>query len=348
MSGQGSQRAGELKQTERIRRTGGPHGGAAVGEKAEDFWSSARRLLVRMRPERLRIALVLLFTVVSVAASAVGPRILGHATDLVFAGLLGGRLSPDVDKETAVAELRAAGENEFADLVQGTDVVPGRGVDFSAVAEVLVWVLVLYVVGAVVAWLAGYVLNGLVQDVVRQLRADVEAKLHRLPLGYFDRQPRGELLSRATNDIDNVAQSLQQTLSQLLTALLTVVAVLGMMLWISPLLALVALVSIPASMVVAGQVMKRSQSLFIDQWRRTGALNSLVEENYSGHALVRLFGHRAEAAEQFRQVNDELYQASWRAQFVSGLVMPIMTLVGNVTYVLVAVVGALRVTTPIV
>ena len=133
-------------------------------------------------------------------------------------------------------------------------------------------------------------------------------------------------------------------MSQLLTALLTVVATLAMMLWISPLLALVALVSIPASMLVAGQVMKRSQTLFIEQWRRTGTLNSLVEENYSGHALVRLFGHRAEAAEDFRRVNEELYEASWRAQFVSGLVMPIMTLVGNLTYVLVAVVGALRVT----
>lgn len=322
--------AGVLKKTERVRRSGpGTHGGASVGEKADDFWVSARRLARRMRPERTGVLLVVALTVLSVAVSAVGPRILGHATDLVFNGLLG---------------QRAAATGELPDVARSMDVVPGQGVDFTAVGRVLVLVLVLYVVGALLAWLAGFVLNGLVQAAIRRLRTDVEAKIHRLPLGYFDKQPRGELLSRATNDIDNVAQSLQQTLSQLLTSVLTVVGVLAMMLWISPLLALIALVSIPLSMAVAGAVMKRSQGLFVNQWRQTGALSGAVEETYTGHALVRVFGHRQEAAAKFAAVNDELYDTSWRAQFVSGLIMPVMMFVGNLSYVVVAVVGALRIT----
>ncbi len=336
--------SGDLQVTERVQPAGPGHGpGAMVGQKASTFVPSLKRLLRRLAPQRFKVAAVLLLTVISVGLSALGPKILGHATDLVFNGLIGKTLPAGQTKAEAVAGLRQAGQDQVADLVSGMNLVPGVGVDFAAVGQVLLWVLALYAVGAVLAWLAGYVLNDVVQDTVRRLRGDVEAKVHRLPLDYFDRQPRGELLSRATNDIDNLSQSLQQTLSQLLTSLLTVLAVLSMMLWISPLLALIALISVPVSMLVAAQVMKRSQRLFVAQWRRTGTLNAHIEETFSGHSLVKVFGHQRAAEATFATENDALWKASWSAQFISGLIMPIMMFVGNLNYVLVAVVGGLRV-----
>ncbi len=344
---QSDQPAGDLKVTERAQGGGPGHGpGAMVGQKASSFGPSLKRLLGRLAPHRAMVLLVLVLTVLSVVLSSIGPKVLGHATDLVFGGLFGTKLGdqmPGATKAEAVEQLRESGQDKVADMVSAMDVVPGRGVDFTAVGQVLLWVLALYVVGAFLAWLAGYVLNGVVQATIQQMRADIEAKVHRLPLGYFDRQPRGELLSRATNDIDNLSQSLQQTLSQLLTSLLTVVAVLSMMVWISPLLALIAIISVPVSMVVASQVMKRSQKLFVSQWRRTGGLNAHIEETFSGHSLVKVFGHQHAAERTFADENEELYNASWKAQFISGLIMPIMMFVGNINYVLVAVVGGLRV-----
>nr|MBA3783750.1 ABC transporter ATP-binding protein [Nocardioides sp.] len=240
--------------------------------------------------------------------------------------------------------LRAQGNDRQADLITSMkDLVPGRGVDFGAVGQVLLAVLALYVVASLLAWLQGYLLNDVVQGTVRRMRGDVEDKVNRLPLGYFDKQPRGELLSRVTNDIDNVSQTLSQTMSQLLTSLLTVVGVLGMMLWISPLLALVALVTVPITMLVTGAVMKRSQGLFVAQWRHTGALNAHVEETFSGHALVKVFGRQQEVERTFDEENDALYRASFAAQFVSGLIMPMMMFIGNLNYVVIAVLGGLRV-----
>lgn len=345
-----SEQAGRLKETERVDAGPGPgrgpFGGPMVGQKASFFGPSARRLMRRMRPDRPKILAVLGLTVVSVVLSAIGPWILGRATDLIFAGLIGG--NPDIPAGTSrdelVAGLRADGQDRQADMIAAmTDLVPGQGVDFDAVARVLLIVLAVYVLGSALAWLAGYLLNDVVQGTVLRMRSDVEDKVHRLPLSYFDKQPRGELLSRVTNDIDNVSQSLQQTMSQLLTSLLTVLAVLGMMLWISPLLALVALVSVPLSMLLTGTVMKRSQGMFVQQWRRTGRLNAHIEETFSGHALVKVYGHQEEAERVFAEENDELYRSSFAAQFVSGLIMPIMMFIGNLNYVLVAVIGGLRV-----
>jgi ATP-binding cassette subfamily B multidrug efflux pump len=300
-----------------------------------------------LRPERNRITGVLILTLGSVLLMAIGPRILGRATDLIFAGLLGSKLGeqmpPGTTKAEAVQALRAAGEDKVASMVASMDVVPGVGVDFDAVARVLLTVLAIYVIGSGLAWAAGWLLNDAVQATIRGLRADVEDKVHALPLSYFDRQPRGELLSRATNDIDNLSQSLQQTLSQLLTSVLTLISVLVMMLWISPLLALIALLTVPLTMIVGGAVMKRSQGQFIAQWRRTGRLNAHIEETFSGQSLVKVYGRQVEAERVFAQENDELYQASFKAQFISGLIMPIMMLIGNINYVAVAVVGGLRV-----
>ena len=339
--------APELKETERIQAGPGPgrgpFGGAMVGQKAMTFGPSAKRLVRRMAPERVRALAVVALAVVSVVLTALGPKLLGDATDLVFAGFSGQGFASGLTKEQAVDLVRARGDGQLADMLSSMDFVPGRGVDFSAVADVLLLVLGVYVAASLLAWLQGYLLNDVVQATVFRMRSDVEDKVNALPLGYFDRQPRGELLSRVTNDIDNVSQALQQTMSQLMTSLLTVVAVLSMMVWISPTLALVALLSVPLTMLVAGQVMKRSQGLFVAQWRRTGTLNSHIEESFSGHNLVKVFGRQKEVEGVFARENDELFKASFGAQFVSGLIMPIMMFIGNLNYVVIAVLGGLRV-----
>ncbi len=340
-------RPGDLEVTERVPAGPGPGrgplGGGMVGQKAHDFRASGRRLVGLLRPHRAKVGTVMLLTLGSVLLMAVGPRILGHATDLVFSGFLSERVPEGVTKEQAVQSARERGDDGIADLLAATDFVPGAGIDFTAVAQVLLGALAVYALGSLLAWLAAYLLNDVVQATIRRMRGDVEDKVHRLPLSYFDRQPRGELLSRATNDIDNVSQSLQQTMSQLLTSVLTVLSVLAMMLWISPLLALIALVTVPLTMLVGGQVMKRSQGLFVQQWRTTGRLNAHIEETFSGHSLVKVFGRQAEAERVFAQENDQLHDAAFKAQFVSGLIMPLMMFIGNLNYVAVAVVGALRV-----
>jgi ATP-binding cassette subfamily B multidrug efflux pump len=347
MSTDAPAKPGTLKETERVQ-TGpggpgrGPMGGGMIGQKADTFWPSLKRLLARLHPERRKAYAVLVLTVLSVAATAVGPWILGRATDLVFAGLIGKDvLASGATQEQAVEALRAQGEDDRADMLDTMALTDG--VDFSAVADVLLVVLAVYVAASLLAWLGGWLLNDVVQHTVLRMRSEVEDKVHRLPLGYFDKQPRGELLSRVTNDIDNISQTLQQTMSQMLSSLLTVLAVLAMMFWISPVLAMVALVSVPISMYVTGAVMKRSQGMFIQQWRRTGTLNAHIEETFSGHAIVKVYGRQAEAERVFAEQNDELYKASYGAQFVSGLIMPIMMFVGNLNYVVIAVLGGLRV-----
>ncbi|MBB2914681.1 ATP-binding cassette subfamily B protein [Streptosporangium becharense] len=312
-------------------------------EKSMTFGPSARRLVRRLRPERPRIVAVVGLAVTSVVFSVVGPKVLGHATDLIFAGVIGRRLPAGTTQEQAIQAARAAGDGDFAAMLARMDVVPGRGVDLAALATVLAWALGLYLAASLFAWLQGHLLNDVVQRTVFRLRSDVEDKLHRLPLRFFDGQPRGELLSRVTNDIDNVSQTLQQTMSQLLTSLLTVIGVLGMMFAISPLLALIALVTIPLSMVVTGQVAKRSQKLFVAQWAHTGSLNAHIEEAFTGHELVKVFGRRPEVEEVFRARNEDLFTAGFGAQFVSGLIMPLMMFIGNLNYVAIAVVGGLRV-----
>jgi ATP-binding cassette subfamily B protein len=312
-------------------------------EKSMNFGPSALRLVRRLHPERHRVAGVILLAVTGVVLTVLGPRILGHATNIIFAGVLGSRLPGDASLQQVVAAARARGDGNYADLLLRMNVVPGRGIDFARLAHVLLLVLGLYVFASVFTWLSGYLLNDVVRRTVLQLRADVEDKINRLPLPYFDKQPRGELLSRVTNDIDNVSQSLQQTMSQLLTSLLTVVGVLTMMFVVSPVLAVIALVAVPAAMLVTKAIAKRSQKQFVAQWTRTGALNGQIEEAFTGHELVTVFGRRREVARAFAATNDELFEASFRAQFVSGIIMPAMMFVGNLSYVAVAVVGGLRV-----
>ncbi|MDG4791166.1 ABC transporter ATP-binding protein [Micromonospora sp. WMMD1102] len=312
-------------------------------EKSMNFGPSARRLLGLLRPHRLALVAVVLLAVASVGLSVAGPKILGYATDVIFAGLIGRQLPAGTTAEQAAEGARAAGNDGYAELLLKMEVVPGVGIDFARLGQVLLLAVLLFLAASLLGWLQGYILNNAVQATIRRLRSDVAAKLNRLPLPYFDGQPRGELLSRVTNDIDNIAQSLQQTLSQLLTSLLTVIGVLGVMFWISPLLAVVALVAVPVSVLVTKQIAKRSQKQFIAQWTHTGVLNGQIEEAFTGHELVKVFGRQREVEAAFGAKNDELFKASFAAQFVSGIIMPSMMFIGNLSYVLIAVIGGLRV-----
>jgi ATP-binding cassette subfamily B multidrug efflux pump len=312
-------------------------------EKSLNFFPSLRRLLGHLAPELLILSLAVLLAIAGVVMNVLGPKILGMATDVIFTGVLGKNLPSGASKEEVVAELRAQGNDKFADMVERLNVIPGQGIDFALLAEFLLLALVLYLVASLFLWLQGYLLNGAVQRSVYALRSQVEEKINRLPLGYFDKQSRGELLSRVTNDIDNISQALQQTLSQLLTSLLTVIGVTVMMFVVSPVLALIALVTIPVAILVTAVIGRRAQKLFIQQWKSTGELNGHIEEAFTGHSLVKVFGRQREVEAVFAERNRTVYGASFGAQFVSGLIMPTMFFIGNLNYVAIAVVGGLRV-----
>jgi len=283
--------------------------GGMPTEKSKDFGGTARRLLAQMRPERIGLVAVLVLAVTGVTLYVIGPRVLGHATNIIFEGMMG----------------------------------PTHQVDFTALHRVLLVAVALYVASAVLSWFQAWVLAGVVQRTMYRLREDVEQKLNRLPLRYVDHIPRGDLLSRVTNDIDNIAQSLQQTLSQILTSTLQIFGVLIMMFSISWLLAMFTALTIPASLFVLRFIASRSRTRFIAQWRHTGVLNAQVEEAFTGHALVKVFGRQEAVAEQFRVENDELYEASFGAQFMSGTIQPAMMFLGNLNYVVIAVLGGIRV-----
>jgi ATP-binding cassette, subfamily B, fatty acid transporter len=317
----------------------------APTERSRDFRGSSMRLVKRLTPQRGLTTLVILLGIGGIAIGVIGPRILGHATDLLFNGVIGRQLPADLTKEQAIEAARARGDNTFADLLSGMNVVPGRGVDFGGVGRTLLLALGLYLLAALLVWLQARLLNVVVQRTMVALRSDVEDKIHRLPLRYFDSRQRGEVLSRVTNDVDNIQTSLSMTISQLLTSLLTVVAVVAMMLTISPLLTLLAVLTVPLSLWATRAIARRSQRHFVAQWANTGRLNAHIEETYSGFTVVKTFGHRARAQEQFRELNDDVYHASFGAQFFSGLVSPATTFIGNLSYVAVAVVGGIQVAT---
>ena len=327
-------------------RPGGPMARMAAGppvEKAQDFRGSLQRVVRLMLRDRSLVWGVLAFGVVGTALTVVGPRVLGHATDLVFTGYLNGQFPQGASKAEVVAGLRARGEDRLADLVGSVDLQPGAGIDYRSLGWVLTAVMVLYVIASFLTWFQGRLTTVVVQRTVAELRDQVEAKLHRLPLSYVDARERGDVLSRTTNDIDNVAQSFQQTVSQLLTSVLMIVGTLVMMLTISPLLALIAVLTIPLAFVVTRAVTRRSQPQFVAQWGATGRLNGHVEEVFTGHEVVKVFGRQAEARAEFDRRNDALYESAFKAQFISGVIQPLMFFVSNLNYVLVAVIGGVRV-----
>ena len=319
---------------------GPPHMGAAMPvQKSLNFGPSAKRLVRRLKPERSRLFVVIGFAILSVTLSVLGPWMLGNATNIIFDGVVSAKLPAGTTQAQAIAGLKAQGQDQLASMLQGMNLTPGEGINFTLLGTTLSIVLAIYLGSFLFGWLQARVLNTSVQNTIFRLREETEAKLHRLPLSYFDSMQRGELLSRVTNDIDNVSQTLQQTLSQVLVSLLTVIGVLTMMFTISPVLALIALVSIPVTLVLTMVIAKRSQKQFVAQWKHTGELNAQIEETFTGHALVKVFGRSADVEKKFEDKNEELYKASFGAQFVSGIIMPSMMFVGNLVYVGIAVVG---------
>lgn len=317
--------------------------GGTPARKAEHFLPSAKRLIGLMRPERTKMIIVVALVVVSVVLTVLAPKILGQAMDAIFNGVIGMQLPAGVPLDDVVAQARAEGNDQFADMLQGTTVVPGEGVDFTVLSRLILVVLAMYTIASVLSWAQGFILNGLVMRVVFTLRQDIEEKLNRLPLSYFDTRQRGDLMSRVTNDVDNIQQSLQQAFSQLIQSVLTVLGIAAMMFIVSWQLALIALISLPLSAIIAGVIGVRSQKLFTAQWKNTGSLNGHIEETFSGQEIVRAFGRDKEMLEEFDKRNEELYTASFGAQFVSGMIMPAMTFVSYLSYVMIAVVGGLRV-----
>ncbi len=297
-------------ETPKHQVTVGPRmmGATVPVEKSKDFRNSTLRLISWMRPERTRLILVLVTAVLSVVMSVVGPKILGNATNVIISGVM----SP-------------------------------AGINFSELHRTLLIVVGLYLGSAAMAYIQGFLLAGVIHRTMRRLRSAVENKINTLPLGYIDRTPRGDLLSRVTNDIDNIAQSLAQSLSMLFISLLTVVGVLIMMLTISPLLSLVAVATVPATMFTIKFIAGKSKKRFIAQWSHTGSLNAIVEETFAGHSLVKVFGQQQATETQFEATNQKLYEASFGAQFISGTIQPAMMLVSNLNYVDIAVIGGLRV-----
>jgi ATP-binding cassette subfamily B protein len=321
----------------------GPMGQVAGGEKAQNFGPSAKRLLRTLRTDMPQLIVVLVFSILSVTLSVIGPKLLGEGTNVVFAGFISLQMPEGATKQQVVEQLVASGNQDQANMIAAMDFVPGAGIDFDQLARILTLVLIVYVFSSLFGWLQARILNGVVQRAMHRLRMQVEDKVHRLPLSYFDRVQRGELLSRVTNDVDNIGQTMQQTLSQVVISLLTVIGVLTMMFLISPLLAVIALVTIPLTILITVLVAKRSQKLFVQQWKTTGVLNARVEETFSGHSIVKVFGHQKEVEADFRAENDELYRSSFGAQFLSGVIMPAMMFIGNLVYVAIAVVGGLQV-----
>lgn len=312
-------------------------------ERSRDFRGTAIRMVKRLAPQRLLTATVITLSMTGIAIGVIGPRILGHATDLLFNGVIGRELPAGQSKEQAIEAARARGDGQFAQMLSGMNVTPGEGVDFHAIGTTLALALSLYLTAGLLAWVQARLLNITVQRTVVALRTDVEDKLHRLPLSYFDSRQRGEILSRVTNDVDNIQTSLQMSINQLLSSALTLLAVLLMMLSISPLLAVITLTTVPLSLWVTRAIARRSQGLFVAQWANTGKLNAHIEETYSGFTIVKTYGHRAEAEAIFADRNAKVYSSAFGAQFFSGLVSPATAFIGNLSYVAVAVVGGLKV-----
>lgn len=322
----------------------GPMRGAGVPvQKSRDLRGTTRRLFSLLGPERFKLALALALGVASVGFMVSGPQILGNATNILFDGIVSKMLPAGTTKAQAIELLRSHGHGQLASMISGMNVTPGSGVDITRMGQVLGVAAFVYLVGAAFNYLQGFTMSGLTQRLMSQMRGDVETKMSRLPLRYFDSHSHGDVLSRVTNDIDNLTTTIQQGLSQLMTSILTIVGVLAMMFWISPLLAAVSIITIPLALVVTTVIAKRSQRHFADQWRQTGSLNGLVEETHTGHELVQVYGRSDATVAEFDRQNKSLYLASFKAQFLSGMIQPSMQFISNINYVTIAVLGGYRV-----
>lgn len=293
----------------------GPHSMGMPVQKAKDFKGTFKRLIVYLKPFRWQLLLVLLAAILSTVFTIVSPKIMGKATTKLFEGLMA--------------------------IIQGE---PGAAIDFAYIWNIVLWLIVLYLFSSLFAFFQQYMMAGVTQKTVYNLRKEVDEKLHRLPLKYFDSRPHGETLSRVVNDVDVISSTLQQSLTQIITAVVTLIGILIMMLSISPLMTLIVFVTLPLSFIATVSIAKRSQRYFMSQQKSLGELNGHVEEMVTGHKVVKLFGQEAKSIEQFEGMNEKLYDSGWKAQFVSGLIMPIMSFIGNIGYVLIAVTGGIFVT----
>jgi ATP-binding cassette, subfamily B, multidrug efflux pump len=311
--------------------------------KSKDFRGSLRRLLGRLRPERSKLVLIVLLAVVSVTFTVIGPRILGHATNVLFEGVVSKQMPAGVTQQQVIAGLQARGQTQLAEMLSAMSLTPGAGVDYAELARILLTLAVVYLLSALFGWMQAYLMAGVAQRTMYRLREDVDLKLARLPLRYFDGHPHGDVLSRVTNDIDNISTALQQSLTQVITAVLTIIGVLIMMLTISPLLALISLIAVPLSLGVTVLIATRAQKQFAAQWERTGDVDGYIEEMFNGHTIVKVFGKRRRVVDRFDELNQGLYEASFRAQFISGIIQPSMMFISNLNYVAIAVIGGIRV-----
>lgn len=329
------------------RPGGGPRmmGFGAPPAKSKDFKGTLTRLLNEFGDERKILYIVVGLISIAVTISAFAPKLLGRATNYIFYGFIGKKFPAGLSKEEIVTQLRSSGQDRFADLIQASDIIPGQGINFQAVGRVILLVIALYAISSLFLWWQNYLMAGVTQRTINRLRNRTEQKLGRLPLAYFDGQSRGDLISRVTNDLDNLGNSMQQGISQILNSILTVISILIMMMWISPELALISLIAIPLSMFASVRIAKLSQKEFIGQWDWTGKLNGHIEEMFTGHNVVRVFGHREKSQADFDLLNEELYKTSFRAQFLSGTIQPVTTLVSNLIYVGISVLGGYRVAT---
>ena len=311
--------------------------------KAKQFWPSAKRLLGLLAPYKLALTAVFAMNAVSVVLAVYAPRVMGRAMDVIFSGVMSKHMPPGTTKEQAIEGLRAAGQDRFADMASAMDLTPGSGIDFDRLGQLIVLVVALYAAASLLMWAQGAILNRLTMRAVFNLRERVEAKINHLPLRYFDTRQRGDVMSRTTNDVDNVQQALQQSLSSLFNAILTVVGILVMMFAISWQLALVALLAIPLTGLVMGLVGTRSQKQFTTQWKATGDVNGHVEESFSGHDVAVIFGRTDELRQTFDERNNELAGAAQKAQFLANSMHPTMQFISYLSYVAIAVLGGVKV-----
>ncbi|HOP55894.1 MAG TPA: ABC transporter transmembrane domain-containing protein, partial [bacterium] len=331
----------------RQRRRGGFGGGRAFGmsaEKPKDFKGTLKRLITYLKPQAVLMLLVVIFTILSVTFTVLSPRVMGKATNELFEGVISKQLPDGMTKDQVIFLLKLRGQGQLAEMISAMDLTPGKGVDFNALLHILLTLLALYAMAALFQWLQRYTMAGVAQNIVYSLRREVDSKLARLPLKYYDNHSHGDILSRVTNDVDNIAHTLQQSITQIVHAIAVVVGVLIMMFSISSLLSWISLTIIPLSFLITMFIIRRSQKYFIAQWDSTGALNGHIEETFTGHNIVEAFNQQDKTIERFDKENERVYESSFKAQFISSIIRPAVNFLNNLNYVLVCVIGGIRIT----
>jgi len=327
------------------RGFGGGRAAAVSVERAKDFWGTLRRLVAYLKPQALAIIFVIIFTILSVVFTVSAPKIIGKATNVLFEGIVSKQLSANMTKDQIIADLKDKGQDQLAEMISAMDVTPGKGIDFVALQNILISLLGIYLLAAFFRWLQQYTMAGVAQRTVYKLRKDVDSKLAKLPLKYYDNHSHGDILSRVTNDVDNIAHTLQLSITQLVHALAVLVGVIIMMFSISPVLSWISLTIIPLSFLITMFIIRRSQKYFIAQWDSTGSLNGHIEETFTGHTVIEAYNQQNKVIKRFDEENKKVYESSFKAQFISSIIRPSVNLLNNLNYVVICIIGGIRVTT---